>query len=312
MYYITENYKRRRLASVAEKLAEFCFPSNTYCLCCGKIVDNSSIYSICDYCREKMQWGHIVIDTSAIRQETGSAPEIDSIRAATHYGLFTRPIVEQFKNEGKTFIARQTAEIMWERLATDENAQSVLNADIVVPAPTGRGEKERGFNHSEKLAKYIAMNMGVTMLDCLKKDESAGTQKAAGSVERFTKLRGSISIKGWEGEKGIALNTGRKSGNSRDEKDMVINGAGSKLWKSERSRVVTNSECETIRKEFDRRLFGKKIILIDDVCTTGATLNECAAVLKEAGASEVHALVFATANYYSYGYFNVEIPREIV
>lgn len=38
---------------------------------------------------------------------------------------------------------------------------------------------------------------------------------------------------------------------------------------------------------------GRKIFLIDDVCTTGATLNECARVLKNAGASEVSALVIA-------------------
>lgn len=37
----------------------------------------------------------------------------------------------------------------------------------------------------------------------------------------------------------------------------------------------------------------KKIILIDDVATTTATLNACAKVLKKAGAREVHGLVLA-------------------
>jgi len=37
----------------------------------------------------------------------------------------------------------------------------------------------------------------------------------------------------------------------------------------------------------------KNILLVDDVCTTGATLGECARVLKENGAGKVFALVLA-------------------
>ena len=40
---------------------------------------------------------------------------------------------------------------------------------------------------------------------------------------------------------------------------------------------------------------GKNVCLIDDVKTSGATLNECARVLKQAGATNVFALVLAVA-----------------
>jgi len=43
------------------------------------------------------------------------------------------------------------------------------------------------------------------------------------------------------------------------------------------------------------KLAGRRICLVDDIKTTGATLNECAKVLKQAGASQVFALVLAVA-----------------
>jgi len=44
-----------------------------------------------------------------------------------------------------------------------------------------------------------------------------------------------------------------------------------------------------------RRLHGRRVVLIDDVFTTGATLNECARVLRAAGAREVRVIALARA-----------------
>jgi ComF family protein len=65
----------------------------------------------------------------------------------------------------------------------------------------------------------------------------------------------------------------------------------STLTKTERAENVKNSFA-IWPPHFD--LSGKTIILIDDIFTTGNTLNECARILKIAGAKFVYCAVVAT------------------
>lgn len=57
------------------------------------------------------------------------------------------------------------------------------------------------------------------------------------------------------------------------------------------------SRMENLRNAFKvrniDRVQGKRVLLIDDVLTTGSTLDECARVLRRAGAREVRAAVVA-------------------
>lgn len=67
-------------------------------------------------------------------------------------------------------------------------------------------------------------------------------------------------------------------------------GSQSHLAKRERYLNVKNA----FRVSNVDEIFGKSIILLDDVLTTGNTVNECCRVLKEAGAYEVMVAVIAS------------------
>jgi len=54
------------------------------------------------------------------------------------------------------------------------------------------------------------------------------------------------------------------------------------------------------------KLQGQKVLLVDDVITTGSTLNSCAAVLKDAGASIVDVVGLATP----VGFFQKNLERN--
>ena len=50
-----------------------------------------------------------------------------------------------------------------------------------------------------------------------------------------------------------------------------------------------------VYKSLDRNVSDRRILLLDDILTTGATASEAARVLKTAGAAEVHCAVLAAA-----------------
>jgi competence protein ComFC len=59
------------------------------------------------------------------------------------------------------------------------------------------------------------------------------------------------------------------------------------------SRLKNLKNTFSVNTKYNNLLKNKKILLIDDVVTTGSTIYECSKILKRAGAKEVHILVLA-------------------
>lgn len=79
----------------------------------------------------------------------------------------------------------------------------------------------------------------------------------------------------------------------------LVNGLARIRATGQQARMVNRGmRAENIKGAFGlrqegERLFGKRVVLIDDVFTSGVTMRECAKVLKKAGARQVWGLVLA-------------------
>lgn len=77
--------------------------------------------------------------------------------------------------------------------------------------------------------------------------------------------------------------------------DVLIRIKATKMQKkiSYEERYINQSNAFSINKRYSAKVKNRNIVLIDDVLTTGATLNACAKVCYDGGAKSVNILVFA-------------------
>ena len=79
------------------------------------------------------------------------------------------------------------------------------------------------------------------------------------------------------------------------DKDMLVR----KKWTAPQTGLGRKERLQNIKNAFvindTSKIEGKKILLVDDVYTTGATANECAKVLLKGGSKQVDVLTLARA-----------------
>lgn len=68
---------------------------------------------------------------------------------------------------------------------------------------------------------------------------------------------------------------------------------------TDKTRKERLSNLKNAFKVRDKKIVkGKNIVVVDDVFTTGTTMNECAKALKKAGANKVMGFTLSSANFY--------------
>lgn len=258
------------IRKLIDKAAELVYPTATYCLVCGNFIDETRSFCLCDHCVRRIDWGFIELDLAALSQQQKRRLYIDSGRACFGYGLYSRRVVFDLKYNGHSYVARVCGRIMAERVGADPAAAGLFACDLVTGVPVNaRKMRERGFNQAEKIAKFFCAETGLRHLpDLLVRGRATEAQRSLSPEERYINLQDAFHL---------------------NEKKLP-------LKQTDRAEIG----AERIKRKTDRAeglpLAGLRILLIDDIYTTGATANHCARVLKEAGAAEVHVLVLATGS----------------
>ncbi|MGH7157204.1 MAG: ComF family protein [Candidatus Saccharimonadales bacterium] len=156
-----------------------------------------------------------------------------------HEGL-VRQLISLYKFGHQRVAAEPIAELMVDNFRDFNSSQDILSKNyLVVPIPTATSRiRERGFGHSELLARKIALKLRLEQTNALRR-----------------------------------LGQIRQLGSKREDR----------LRQLASSFAVKNPKLVASRR----------ILLVDDVVTTGGTLMAATKVLRAAGATQVDALLLA-------------------
>lgn len=246
----------RKEYMILTKLLDLVYPDSLYCICCGKIIDNTRTYRLCNDCFDEMKWvnGRICVKCGKNLSPNNIGPLCYSCRENEHYfrhgytcceyGQLARSVIFALKYNSRTDIARTIAEIMHDRL---EVIRDEVDYDLIIPVPV----------HADRL-RYRGYN------------------QAALIAEDFARLED----KPWAENALIrTVTTTAMKGLTPAERRVNIHGA---------------FELNPSRTGDAHLIPAKRILLLDDIITTGATADEISRVLLLGGAASVDVLSFAS------------------
>jgi ComF family protein len=201
-------------------LAELKYIRDPYCSCCGDPVAGEVYHRYeCSWCRE-------------------NRPAFAMARSAVRFRGGIKQLLHEFKYSNQVYLMDDLGALL---AGCIEAHYGDIDFDAIVSVPLYHSRlRERSYNQSELLAKFVERVSGIPLLP-------AGMRR-----RRFTPTQTNLSAR-----------------------ERLLN---------------VHSAFEVAKADW---VDGRRILLVDDVMTTGATVNECAKELMRVGAVSVHVATVA-------------------
>ena len=252
------------------------FPPDLYCICCGSIIEKSRPYTLCEECLEQIRWagertckvcGKIMADDNpneVCRDCQHTEHFFDKGFTCMVYGKREKEMVHKFKYNGAAYMGDSLGKIMLDRI------QLAMNQSL----GTGTYEMMQASATADtaQIDELLEFDLVTAVPMHPKKQRKRGYNQA--------ELLAKVVAKGL----GISYN-------NRVLKREYYKNPMNKLGAEQRHKNIVGAYGKGKCKP--SVLKGKRVLLIDDVYTTGSTADECSRLLKEQGADKVYVLTLA-------------------
>ncbi len=252
-------------------LLDLIFPR--FCLGCQKELNLKQASFICEACLNNIALNGVECHVCGLRNKKGTCRRCrkkTNLSGVFSAGKYQDPIlretIHQFKYQSVESLKKPLSELLIKYLKKENlieklrcptlGTSGVGHRSCLVPIPLTRRRKlSRGFNQSEILAKLLSPVLNCPVVNLLKRQKFSAPQAR---IQDWQKRKENISDAFCLSKPAILIS---------DINNLII--------------------------DIGYQYGYKKVILVDDVSTSGATLEEAARVLKQAGIKKVYGLVVA-------------------
>lgn len=184
------------------------------------------------------------------RERDGDS-SLDALFPLHSYRQWKKELAFAWKSEGQRRLSPLFGRLLFKALRELD-----LQNLPLVPVPPRPGKiKEKGWDQVDDLAQYLRKKCGIKVLDDILARKSGGQQKKLGKEERL-------------GAAGAVYHL-------RTDYSQMQGGGGN----ADGSADI----CQSAN-------IPREVVLLDDIVTTGATMEKCSWLLKAAGAEKVFGL----------------------